>query len=148
MDDRGAQSLDLVVRGGRIIDPASGTDGHFDIGVRYGRIVAIEPDLNQWIRSPVSAYPPDVGTAVIDAGGKLVTPGLIDMHAHVYTGVCPLTVPADETSSRSGVTTIVSAGDAGAHTIEGFRHLVVNASRTRVLAFVHISPFGLAGWPE
>ena len=70
------------------------------------------------------------------------------MHAHVYTGVCPLTVPADETSSRSGVTTIVSAGDAGAHTIEGFRHLVVNASRTRVLAFVHISTIGLAGWPE
>ena len=70
------------------------------------------------------------------------------MHAHVYTGVCPLTVPADETSSRSGVTTIVSAGDAGAHTIEGFRHLIVNASRTRVLAFVHISTIGLAGWPE
>jgi dihydroorotase len=70
------------------------------------------------------------------------------MHAHVYTGVCPLTVPADETSSRSGVTTIVSAGDAGAHTIEGFRHLVVNASRTRVLAFVHISTIGLTGWPE
>src|SRR4029077_2753635 len=101
-----------------------------------------------WIRSPVSDYPPDVGTVVIDASGKLVTPGLVDLHAHVYTGVCPLTVPADETSSRSGVTTIVSAGDAGAHTIEGFRHLVVNASRTRVLAFVHISTIGLTGWPE
>ena len=148
MHDHDGQSLDLVVRGGRIIDPASGTDEQLDIGVKYGRIVAIEPDLGAWIRSPVSEYPPDVGTVVIDAGGKIVTPGLIDMHAHVYGGVCPLTVPADETSSRSGVTTIVSAGDAGAHTIEGFRHLVVNASRTRVLAFVHISTIGLAGWPE
>jgi dihydroorotase len=148
MPDRDAQTLDLVVRGGRVIDPASGIDEQLDIGVKYGRIVAIEPDLGAWIRSPVSAYPPDVGTVVIDAAGKIVAPGLVDMHAHVYTGVCPLTVPADETSSRSGVTTIVSAGDAGAHTIEGFRHLVVNASRTRVLAFVHISTIGLAGWPE
>jgi dihydroorotase len=148
MHDGVTETLDLVVRGGRMIDPASGVDEQLDIGVKYGRIVAVEPDLGAWIRSPVSEYPPDVGTVVIDAAGKIVTPGLIDMHAHVYTGVCPLTVPADETSSRSGVTTIVSAGDAGAHTIEGFRHLVVNASRTRVLAFVHISTIGLAGWPE
>ena len=148
MHDGATETLDLVVRGGRVIDPASGIDEQLDIGVKYGRIVALEPDLGAWIRSPVSEYPPDVGTVVIDAAGKIVTPGLVDMHAHVYTGVCPLTVPADETSSRSGVTTIVSAGDAGAHTIEGFRHLVVNASRTRVLAFVHISTIGLAGWPE
>jgi dihydroorotase len=70
------------------------------------------------------------------------------MHAHVYTGVCPLTVPADDTSADAGVTTVVSAGDAGANTIEGFRRLVVDQSRTRVLAFLHISTIGLAGWPE
>jgi dihydroorotase len=145
---REGQTLDLVIRGGRVIDPGRGIDEQLDIGVRFGRIAMMEPDLTAWIRSPVSEYPPDTGTVVIDARGKIVAPGLIDMHAHVYTGVCPLTVPADETSSRSGVTTIVSAGDAGAHTIEGFRHLVVNASRTRVLAFVHISTIGLAGWPE
>src|SRR3954468_16934408 len=148
MDERDGQTLDLVVRGGRVIDLASGTDENLDIGVKFGRIAMLEPDLAGWVRSPVSEYPPDLGTVVIDASGKIVVPGLIDMHAHVYTGVCPLTVPADETSSRSGVTTIVSAGDAGAHTIEGFRHLVVNASRTRVLAFVHIATIGLAGWPE
>ena len=142
------QTLDLVVRGGRVIDPGRGIDEQLDIGVQFGRIVMLERDLRDWIRSPTSEYPPDIGTVVINASDKIVVPGLIDMHAHVYTGVCPLTVPADETSSRSGVTTIVSAGDAGAHTIEGFRHLVVNASRTRVLAFVHISTIGLAGWPE
>jgi dihydroorotase len=148
MSDPDKVTLDLVVRGGRVIDPSTGVDEQLDIGVKFGRIVAIERDLGAWIREPVNDYPPDLGTVVIDAAGKIVAPGLIDMHAHVYTGVCPLTVPADETSSRSGVTTIVSAGDAGAHTIEGFRHLIVNASRTRVLAFVHISTIGLAGWPE
>ncbi len=71
----------------------------------------------------------------------------LDVHAHVYTGVSPLTVPADEVASRSGVTTIVSAGDAGANTIEGFRDLVVNRSRTRVLALLHISTVGLAPFP-
>ena len=148
MHERIGHTLDLVIRGGRVIDPQSGTDEYLDVGIEFGRIVALEPDLGDSIRLPVLDYPPDPGTIVIDATGKFVVPGLIDMHAHVYTGVCPLTVPADETSSRSGVTTIVSAGDAGAHTIEGFRHMVVNASRTRVLAFVHIATIGLAGWPE
>jgi dihydroorotase len=137
--------LDLIVRNGRIFDPGSGLDLVSDIGVRLGRIVAIGADLPQ--RASQVTYPPHLGTQVIDATGLLVTPGFIDLHAHVYTGVCPLTVPADETSSRSGVTTVVSAGDAGANTIEGFRQLVVERNRTRVLAFLHISTIGLAGWP-
>jgi len=92
---REGQTLDLVIRGGRVIDPGRGIDEQLDIGVRFGRIAMMEPDLTAWIRSPVSEYPPDTGTVVIDARGKIVAPGLIDMHAHVYTGVCPLTVPAD-----------------------------------------------------
>ena len=143
-----AQSLDLVVRGGRVIDPARDIDQILDVGVRYGRIAAIAPDLSEFVSRPRSDYPPNPGTTVIDATGKLVLPGLVDLHAHVYTGVCPLTVSADETSAPAGVTTVVSAGDAGAHTIEGFRKLVVEPSRTRVLAFLHISTIGLAGWPE
>jgi dihydroorotase len=142
------EPLDVLVRGGHVIDPASGLDAVRDIGIRYGRIVAIEDDLSARIAPPRQEYPPEIGTTVIEAREKLVVPGLVDLHAHVYTGVCPLTVPADETSATSGVTTIVSAGDAGAHTIEGFRNLIVNQSRTRVLAFVHISTVGLTGWPE
>jgi dihydroorotase len=142
------EELDLVVRGGRVLDPSSGLDEVLDIGVRSGRIVAIAPDLSDRVASAQLEYPPSTGTTVIDATGSLVVPGLVDMHAHVYTGVCPLTVDADETSSRSGVTTVISAGDAGANTIGGFRRLVVEASRTRVLAFLHISTVGLAGWPE
>jgi dihydroorotase len=139
--------LDLVVRGGRVIDPGSGLDARLDVGVRLGRIVALEPDLSAQITPARDAYPPNLGTAVVDATGVIVAPGFIDLHAHVYTGVCGLTVPADETSSRSGVTTVVSAGDAGANTIEGFRRLAVQASRTRVLAFLHVSNVGLAPWP-
>ena len=144
-DDRAP--FDLVVRGGRVLDPAAGLDARLDVGVRGGRIAAVEPDLSDRIVPPRTAYPPHLGTAVVDATGRIVAPGFIDLHAHVYSGVCGLTVPADETSSVSGVTTVVSAGDAGANTIEGFRRLIVQASRTRVLAFLHVSNVGLAPWP-
>jgi dihydroorotase len=145
IDDEAA--LDLVIRGGRVLDPGSGLDARLDIGVRYGRIVALEPDLSSRIAARRMQMPLDLGTLVIDATGLIVAPGFIDLHTHVYVGVCGLTVPADEVSSVSGVTTSVSAGDAGAHTIEGFRRLAVEASRTRVLALLHVSSVGLAPWP-
>jgi dihydroorotase len=137
-----------VVRNGRVLDPARGVDDKLDIGVRSGRIVEVAATLTAAVAPPRLDYPPSVGTTVIDATGKLVVPGLIDLHAHVYTGVCPLTVDADQTSAPAGVTTVVSAGDAGAHTIQGLRRLVVDTSRTRVLAWLHISTIGLTGWPE
>jgi dihydroorotase len=143
MDER---DLDLIVQGGTVIDPASGTHGRLDVGVRMGHIAAVEADLSSRVVSTPDADHP--GTIVIDATGGFVVPGLIDIHTHVYSGVCPLTVPADESSSRSGVTTVASAGDAGAHTIEGFQSLIVGHSRTRVLAYLHISTIGLAGYPR
>lgn len=139
--------FDLVVRGGHVIDPESGLDARLDIGVRLGRIAALAPDLSASVTGRSDSWPPHPGTMVIDASDLIVAPGFIDLHAHVYVGVCGLTVPADETSSVSGVTTVVSAGDAGANTIEGFRRLVVQASRTRALAFLHVSGVGLAPWP-
>jgi dihydroorotase len=143
-DDR---ALDLVIRGGRVLDPGSGLDARLDVGVRYGRIAALEPDLSARIAARRMQMPLDLGTLVIDASGLIVAPGFIDLHTHVYVGVCGLTVPADEVSSRSGVTTTISAGDAGAHTIEGFRRLAVEPSRTRVLSLLHVSSVGLAPWP-
>jgi dihydroorotase len=136
-----------VVRGGRLVDPASGLDGRYDVGIRLGRIVAVAPDLRDGVVGRGREAMGGLGTQEIDATGKLVVPGFIDLHAHVYVGVCPLTSPADVACSRAGVTTVVSAGDAGAHTIDGFRRLIVERSLTRVLAFVHISTIGLAGWP-
>jgi dihydroorotase len=145
IDDEAA--LDLVIRGGRIIDPGSGTDALLDVGIRYGRITAIAPDLRGRIAEPRTSPPMDAGTLVIDATDSFVSPGFVDIHTHVYVGVCRLTVPADEAVGGSGTTTVVSAGDAGANTIEGFRRLTVDASRTRVLAFIHVSSVGLAPWP-
>lgn len=132
--------LDLLVKGGRVIDPGQEIDDQLDIAVRAGRIVSMGQNLERQFSS--SGF-----RQVIDAGGALVVPGLVDIHTHVYTGVCPLTVQADEVASRSGVTTMVSAGDAGANTIEGFRQLIVNQSRTRILALLHISMVGLAPFP-
>lgn len=136
---------DLVVKGGRVYDPGSGLDQPADIGIIDGRIAAIEPGLP--IQEPKLDYPPHLGTQVVDAAGKYVSPGFIDLHAHVFTGVAPLTIPADPTASRTGVTTIVSAGDTGAYSVAGFRHLIVERSHTRVLAFLHISLVGLIPWP-
>ena len=131
--------LDLIIKGGRVLDPGQGLDKVSDVGVFRGRIAALGSDLERQVT--------DSRPKVLDVKGALVTPGLIDVHAHVYTGVCPLTVPADEMCAPAGVTTVVSAGDAGAHTVEGFRQLVVNQSRTRVLCFLHISSIGLASFP-
>jgi dihydroorotase len=132
--------LDLLVKGGRVIDPAQAIDEQLDIAVRAGRIESMGRNLEQQFSSSGVRQ-------VVDASGALVVAGLVDIHTHVYTGVCPLTVQADEVASRSGVTTMVSAGDAGANTIEGFRQLIVNQSRTRVLALLHISLIGLAPFP-
>jgi len=140
-----ASTFDLIVKGGRVFDPGAAIDEIADIGIHRGRVVAIGPNLP--VAPAKMDYPPELGTRVIDATECLVVPGLIDLHAHVYTGVCPLTVDADEAARSSGVTTMVSAGDAGANTIEGFRHLAVDRNRTRILAFLHISTIGLAAWP-
>ena len=137
--------FDLVVRGGRVLDPGAGIDQVCDIGVRHGRVAAIGADLP--IRGHRMEYPPELGTRIVEAAGCVVVPGLVDIHTHVYTGVCPLTVAADEVARSSGVTTMVSAGDAGAHTIEGFRLTTVDRNRTRILAFLHVSTIGLASWP-
>jgi dihydroorotase len=137
--------LDLVLRGGRVVDPTSGLDTEADLGIRLGRIASIVPRITDGVVPPVLGS--TLGTQEIDARGLVVSPGFVDLHAHVYVGVCPLTSPADVVCSRSGVTTVVSAGDAGAHTLDGFRRLIVERSLTRVLAFVHISTIGLAGWP-
>src|SRR5207244_9972704 len=111
-----APRFDLVVKGGRVVDPAQQIDDLLDVGVRRGRVVELGPDL---------ATADASGTRIVDASGGLVVPGLVDIHAHVYSGVCPLTVPADEMSSQTGVTTIVRAGVRGAHQYDDFGHLPV-----------------------
>ncbi|NPV09282.1 MAG: amidohydrolase/deacetylase family metallohydrolase [Anaerolineae bacterium] len=127
------QQYDLVIRGGRVMDPAQGLDAVRDVAIREGKVAAVAPGL-------------DVSRAVrvVDASGKLVTPGLIDLHAHVYWRATKLSVEPDEVCGRTGVTTVVDAGTAGAATFDGLRHFVVDGSKTRVLPFLHVSSIGLA----
>ena len=123
--------FDVVIAGGTVIDPASGLHDRRDIGVLDGRIAAIEPSL-----------PTADAREVIDAGGRYVVPGLVDLHVHVYRGVADLSVDADETCLGRGVTTVVDGGSAGANTWPGFRRWIADTARTRVLAFLNISLLG------
>lgn len=128
--------LDLLIRGGEVIDPTQKLRGRYDIGIRWGRIVRVEPVI-----------PAKAAKHIIDASGRLVTPGLVDLHTHVYPLGSALGLPADELTPYTATTTYVSAGDAGANNFGAFRHHIMGAARSRMFAFVHISRIGLAGFP-
>lgn len=128
--------LDLLIRGGEVLDPSQKLQGRYDIGIRWGRIVRIGPEM-----------PPGTAQHVLEANGNLVVPGLVDLHTHVYPLGSALGLPADELTPYTGTTTYVSAGDAGANNFGAFRHHVMGATRSRMFAFIHISRIGLAGFP-
>jgi dihydroorotase len=128
--------FDLVIKGGEVLDPSQSLRGRRDIGIRYGVIEAVEPDI-----------PAARALRTIDAGGKLVTPGLVDLHCHVYPYGSAIGIPADELIAHQCTTTCVSAGDAGANNFAGFRRFIVAQTRTRLYAFVHIANIGLTPFP-
>jgi len=128
--------FDLLIKGGEVLDPSQKLRGVRDIGIRYGVVEALEPNI-----------PAERALRVLDAGGRLVTPGLIDLHSHVYPYGSAIGIPADELVPYQATTTVVSAGDAGANNFSGFRRHMVGQTRTRMYAFVHIANMGLAGFP-
>lgn len=128
-----ALKFELVIAGGEVLDPSQKLRAKRDVGVKYGQIAAIAPSIA-----------PDPSAQRINATGKLVMPGLIDLHTHL----CPhlgIGLPADELVPITCTTTAVSAGDAGWQTWGAFRHLALPHSRTRLFSFVHIASIGLAG---
>ncbi|TAK23103.1 MAG: amidohydrolase/deacetylase family metallohydrolase [Chloroflexota bacterium] len=131
-------AYDLVIRGGRMVDPSQGIDAVLDLGIRGPRIVALGPTL-AGVGSDGSA-----ARATVDAAGAIVTPGLVDLHTHVWWGVAPLGVEADPNNLARGVTTAVDAGSSGASTFPAFRRYVIDVSATRVVAMLHISQIGMA----
>jgi dihydroorotase len=128
--------FDLLIKNADVLDPSQGLRGRRDIGIRFGRVAALEREI-----------PAERALRVLDAGGKLATPGLIDLHAHVYPYGSAIGIPADELVSFQGTTTTVSAGDAGANNFPAFRRHIAGQTRTRLYAFVHIANIGLAGFP-
>src|SRR5260221_4050792 len=129
--------FDLVIKGGELLDPAHKLRGKRDIGMRAGKIEAIQADI-----------PAARALRVLDASGKMVLPGLIDLHSHVYPYGSAIGIPADELVPFQGTTTMVSAGDAGANNFAAFRRYVAAQSRTRLYPFLPIANIGLAGFPE
>jgi dihydroorotase len=128
--------FDLLIKGGEVLDPSQSLRGRRDIGIRYGVVEAVEADIAA-----------ERAQRVLDAAGKLVTPGLVDLHTHVYPYGSAIGIPADELVPHQCTTTCVSAGDAGANNFAAFRRFIVAQTRTRLYAFVHIANMGLAPFP-
>ncbi len=137
-----AQTYTTILKGGHLIDPKNNIDRVMDVAIQDGKIAAIAQNID-----------PKLGKQVIDLTGKYVTPGLIDIHGHVFAGTDPdgqlengfFSLPADGFTFRVGVTTIVDCGDSGAETFELFKKNVIDKSQTRVLAFLNISRKGMYG---
>src|SRR3979490_1447997 len=120
---------DLVLKGGRVVDPAQGLDKMTDIAFANGKVAAIGDNLS--------------GKDVRDIKGKIVSPGLIDLHTHVYWGGTSLGVEAELLARTGGVTTFVDAGSAGPGNFHGFRRHVIEPSALRILAYLNISFAGI-----
>jgi len=127
----GAPAYDLLIRGGRVIDPSQGLSAELDVAIRQGKVARVAANIAE-----------SEARQVLDARKMIVTPGLVDIPVHVYDGVAPLGIPADPNCIAKGATTVVDAGSAGAHTFPGLRQYVVRVVETRVYALLNISVVG------
>jgi dihydroorotase len=125
-------SYDLLIAGGRVVDPSQKLSAERDVAIAGGRIARIASNI-----------PPGQARQVLDARGKIVTPGLIDIHTHVYKYGITLNVDSDVVGFQSGVTTVVDAGSTGAGSFQGFRKYVMESASTRIYALLNISTIGL-----
>ncbi|MBN8891539.1 MAG: dihydroorotase [Rhodospirillales bacterium 70-18] len=121
---------DLILRGGRVIDPAQNVDDTVDVAFAEGRVAAMGLDLGE-------------AAETRDVSGKIVVPGLIDLHTHVYWGGTSLGVDPDAYAKASGCTTLIDAGSAGPGNIHGFRRHVIEPAEVRILPFLNISFAGI-----
>ena len=120
------QLYDLVLKGGRVIDPSQGLDGVMDVAIAKGKIAKIGKRLT-------------AGRKIVNVAGKIVLPGMIDTHAHVYKHVSGrFGLDPDMAGVRSGVTTLVDQGGASCMTFPGFRAFIAEPAASRVLAFISI----------
>lgn len=134
-----AQEIDLLLKGGRVLDPKNSIDSKMDVAVKDGKIYRIAVEI-----------PSSSAKKVVDVSGMLVSPGLINIHTHVYAGSKPGFADGqssqlpDAFAPRSGITTVVDAGTTGWRTFSDFKAKVVDPSLTRVLAFINIFETGFS----
>ncbi len=124
-------TYDMLIAGGRVIDPSQNLSGEYDVAILHGRIAHIAP-----------AIPPGQARQVFDARGKIVTPGLIDIHSHVYNFGNPVSVDPDVVGFQNGITTIVDCGSVGAAMFPGFRKYVIEGAANRIHVLLNISQAG------
>jgi len=127
-----AAIYDLLIAGGRVVDPSQKVSAVSDVAIAGGKIARVAANI-----------PPGQARQVFDAKGKIVTPGLIDLHTHVYQYGISLGVDSDVVGFQSGVTTVLDCGSAGAGTFAGFRKYVIDRATTRIYALLNISTIGL-----
>ncbi len=123
---------DLLLKGGTLIDPAQGVHTRRDVAFAEGKVAAVGENL-----------PSAEARQTLDATGRIVAPGMIDLHVHVFWGASHLGIEPDPTCLARGATTVVDAGSAGADTFPGFRKYVIEVSATRILAQLNISSQGM-----
>jgi dihydroorotase len=124
---------DLLLTDGEVLDPAGGLKGRMDVAIAGGKIAAVTPNLPRTARRTISAK------------GRLVTPGLVDIHAHVFVNAHDMGHRTDHFCRASGVTTLCDAGSTGSANFAGLRHVLDSAVHTRVRAFVNLSAIGITG---
>ncbi len=130
-------NFDLILRGGHVIDPSQNIDAVMDVGFAGGKAAGVAKTLKGGAR-----------TEVRDVSGHIVTPGLIDLHTHVYWGGTSLSIDADEFCRTSGVTTSIDTGSAGPGNFAGFRRHVIERGEARILAYLHVSFAGIFGFSK
>jgi dihydroorotase len=123
---------DLLIKGGRVIDPSQGLEAELDVAVRGGKIASVATEI-----------PERQAGQVIRAQGKIVTPGLIDVHTHVFPYVGPYGIEPDPYCVRRGVTSVIDAGTSGAFTFPAFRRFIIERAATRIRALLHVVSIGM-----
>jgi len=123
---------DLLIKGGKVVDPSQGVEAELDVAVRDGKVASVAPGISE-----------ARARQVIRADGKIVTPGLIDLHTHVFPYVGTYGIEPDPYSVRRGVTSVIDAGTSGAFTFPAFRRFIIERAATRIRALLHVVSIGM-----